>query len=90
MKVEVVIPAEYVGSLISEMNDRRGQFQDQEMRGTAVVVSAIVPLANMSKLEDRLRSRSEGQALLKVSYAGYVPVPLPDDRDQRPAMAMRA
>jgi elongation factor G len=90
MKVEVVTPEDYVGNVIGELNGRRGQIRGQETRGMAVVVNAMVPLANMFKLEDTLRSRSKGQALLSASYAGYSPVPLPDDRDPPPAMAIRA
>ncbi len=89
-KVEVVTPGDYVGSVIGELNSRRGQIRGQETRGVAVVVNAIVPLANMFKLEETLRTRSNGQALLSASYSGYSPVPRPDDRDPPPAMAMRA
>lgn len=90
MTVEVVTPEDYVGSVIGELNSRRGQIQGQETRGVAVVVNAMMPLANMFKLENTLRSRSKGQAVLSASYAGYSPVPLPDDGDPPPAMAIRA
>ncbi|MGE0612467.1 MAG: elongation factor G, partial [Hyphomicrobiales bacterium] len=47
MKVEVVTPEEYTGSVIGDLNSRRGQIQGQDMRGNAVVINAMVPLANM-------------------------------------------
>src|SRR5213079_3275129 len=47
MKVEVVTPEEYTGSVIGDLNSRRGQIQGQDMRGNANVVNSMVPLANM-------------------------------------------
>ncbi|BCG93870.1 hypothetical protein MesoLj131a_27340 [Mesorhizobium sp. 131-2-1] len=89
MKVEVVTPEDYVRDIASDLKSRRGKIESQETRGMEVVVNALVPLANMFKLEDTLRSRSKGQARVSVSYAGYVPVPLPpDDRDPPAAMAL--
>ncbi|WP_411970598.1 hypothetical protein [Mesorhizobium sp. CA14] len=86
MRVEVLAPEVYVRAIVSDLKSRFAKFESQESRGTAVVVTALVPLANMFKLEDTLRSRSQGQARLTVSYCGYVPVP--DDDDDPPAAAM--
>ena len=47
MKVEVVTPEDYTGSVIGDLNSRRGQIQGQDMRGNANVINAMVPLANM-------------------------------------------
>ena len=47
MDVEVVTPGEFVGGVIGDINSRRGQIRNQEMRGNATVVRAYVPLANM-------------------------------------------
>jgi elongation factor G len=90
MKVEVVTPADCAGSIVGELNSRRGQIRGQETRDLSVVIDAMVPLATMSRLEETLQSRSAGQARLSVSYAAYAPVPLPDDRDPPPAAAMYA
>ena len=60
MKVEVVTPEDYVGNVIGDLNGRRGQIQGQETRGVAVVINAMVPLANMFKYVDNLRSMSPG------------------------------
>ena len=56
MKVEVVTPEDYVGDVIGDLNSRRGQIQGTETRGIAAVVNAMVPLANMFKYVDNLRS----------------------------------
>ncbi|MBM2711638.1 hypothetical protein JQK88_10305 [Mesorhizobium caraganae] len=89
MKVEVATPADYVTSVVGELHNRRGLVQSREARDDAVIVNATVPLANIQKLEDALKSHSKGQARMSVSYAGYAFVPLPpDDRDPPAAMAM--
>lgn len=75
MKVEVVTPEDYVGSVIGDLNGRRGQIQNQEMRGNATVINAMVPLANMFKYVDTLRSMSQGRAQYTMQFDHYEPVP---------------
>jgi elongation factor G len=75
MKVEVVTPEDYVGDVIGDLNSRRGQIQGQEMRGNAVVINAHVPLANMFKYVDNLRSMSQGRAQYTMLFDHYAPVP---------------
>jgi elongation factor G len=75
MKVEVVTPEDYVGNVIGDLNARRGQIQGQESRGVAVVVNAMVPLANMFKYVDNLRSMSQGRAQYTMQFDHYEPVP---------------
>ena len=75
MKVEVVTPEDYVGSVIGDLNGRRGQIHGQESRGVAVVVNAMVPLANMFKYVDNLRSMSQGRAQYTMQFDHYEPVP---------------
>ncbi|WP_244734613.1 hypothetical protein [Mesorhizobium sp. 113-1-2] len=87
MRVEVVTPADYAGSITGELKSRRGQIRDQETRDGAVVIHATMPLATMFKLEETLWSRSNGQARLSACYARYEPVPGPDSRDPPPAAA---
>ena len=60
MKVEVVTPEDYTGSVIGDLNSRRGQIQGQDMRGNANVINAMVPLANMFGYVNNLRSMSSG------------------------------
>jgi len=75
MKVEVVTPDEYTGSVIGDLNSRRGQIQDQEMRGNATVVNAMVPLANMFGYINALRSSTQGRAQFTMQFDHYEPVP---------------
>ena len=75
MKVEVVTPEDYVGNVIGDLNARRGQIQGQESRGVSVVVNAMVPLANMFKYVDNLRSMSQGRAQYTMQFDHYEPVP---------------
>jgi len=75
MKVEVVTPEEYTGSVIGDLNSRRGQIQGQDMRGNANVVSAMVPLANMFGYVNNLRSFSQGRASYSMVFDHYSEVP---------------
>ena len=75
MKVEVVSPEEYVGSVIGDLNSRRGQIQGQDMRGNANVITAFVPLANMFGYVNNLRSMSQGRASYTMQFAHYEQVP---------------
>jgi elongation factor G len=75
MKVEVVTPDEYTGSVIGDINSRRGMIQGQDMRGNAVVVNAMVPLANMFGYVSTLRSFSQGRANYTMLFDHYEEVP---------------
>ncbi|MEM9494365.1 MAG: elongation factor G [Pseudomonadota bacterium] len=75
MKVEVVTPEEYTGTVIGDLNSRRGQIQDQEMRGNANVVHAMVPLANMFGYVNNLRSATQGRANYTMQFDHYSQVP---------------
>jgi elongation factor G len=75
MKVEVVTPEDYTGSVIGDLNSRRGQIQGQDMRGNAVVVNAMVPLANMFGYVNTLRSFTQGRANYTMQFDHYEEVP---------------
>jgi elongation factor G len=75
MKVEVVTPEEYTGSVIGDINSRRGQIQGQDMRGNANVINAMVPLANMFGYVSNLRSMSQGRATFTMQFDHYEQVP---------------
>jgi elongation factor G len=75
MKVEVVTPEDYTGSVIGDLNSRRGQIQGQDMRGNANVVNAMVPLANMFGYVNNLRSMSQGRANFTMQFDHYAEVP---------------
>lgn len=75
MKVEVTTPEDYTGSVIGDLNSRRGQIQGQDMRGNAVVINAMVPLANMFGYVNTLRSMSQGRANYTMLFDHYEQVP---------------
>jgi len=75
MKVEVVTPEEYLGSVIGDVNSRRGQISGTDTRGNAQVVNAMVPLANMFGYVNQLRSMSQGRAQYTMQFDHYAPVP---------------
>ncbi len=75
MKVEVVTPESYTGTVIGDLNSRRGQIQDQEMRGNANVINAMVPLANMFGYVNNLRSATQGRAQYSMQFDHYAQVP---------------
>ncbi|MEI8144629.1 MAG: elongation factor G [Alphaproteobacteria bacterium] len=75
MKVEVVTPEEYTGSVIGDLNSRRGQIQGQDMRGNANVVNAMVPLMNMFGYVNQLRSFTQGRASYSMQFDHYEQAP---------------
>ena len=75
MKVEVVTPEEYTGSIIGDLTSRRGMVQGQDSRGNANVINAMVPLANMFGYINNLRSMSSGRAVFTMLFDHYDAVP---------------
>ena len=75
MKVEVVTPEEYTGSIIGDLTSRRGMVRGQDTRGNANVIDAMVPLANMFGYINNLRSMSSGRAVFTMQFDHYEAVP---------------
>jgi elongation factor G len=75
MKVEAVTPEEYTGSIIGDLNSRRGHIHGQDRRGNANVINAMVPLANMFGYVSNLRSMSQGRATFTMQFDHYEQVP---------------
>ena len=75
MKVEVVTPEEYTGSIIGDLTSRRGMVRGQDTRGNANVIDAMVPLANMFGYINNLRSMSSGRAVFTMQFDHYDAVP---------------
>ncbi len=75
MKIEVVTPEDYLGSVIGDINSRRGQIIGTDTRGNAQVVNAMVPLANMFGYVNTLRSMSQGRAQYTMQFDHYEQVP---------------
>jgi len=75
MKVEVLTPEEYTGSIIGDLTSRRGMVQGQDTRGNAIVIDCFVPLANMFGYINTLRSMSSGRAQFSMRFDHYDAVP---------------
>ena len=76
MSVEVVVPEEYMGDVIGDLNGRRGRVKNMSARAGAHVVTALVPLANMFGYATDVRSRTQGRATHTMQFAHYEPVPV--------------
>ncbi len=75
MSVEVVVPDEYMGDVIGDLNSRRGKIQGMEQRGTAQVIRAMVPLSEMFGYATDLRSATQGRATYTMQFSHYEEVP---------------
>ena len=75
MRVEVVTPDEFTGSVNGDLSSRRGSVTGMEMRGNAQVVTAMVPLANMFGYVNTLRSMTQGRAQYTMHFDHYGRVP---------------
>jgi len=75
MAVEVVVPDEYMGDVIGDLNSRRGKIQGMEQRGTAQVIRAMVPLSEMFGYATDLRSATQGRATYTMQFSHYEEVP---------------
>jgi elongation factor G len=75
MKVEVLVPQEYMGDVIGNLNSRRGKIQGMKVRAGSQAVEAAVPLAEMFGYATDLRSRTQGRATYSMEFDRYEPVP---------------
>jgi elongation factor G len=75
MRVEVVMPEQFMGDVIGDLNSRRGQVEGMESRGTTQVVRAFVPLAAMFGYATDLRSMTQGRASHSMELSHYAEVP---------------
>jgi elongation factor G len=93
MKVEVETPQEYLGDVIGDLNSRRGQVQAMDTRGSAQVITAMVPLSSLFGYISTLRHMTRGGATHAMTFDHYEQVPPargPDDDNFPPAIGMRA
>lgn len=75
MKVEVVVPEEYMGDVMGDINSRRGRIEGMELRGNAQVIRAYVPLAEMFGYATDLRSKTQGRGTYTMQFDHYEEVP---------------
>jgi elongation factor G len=75
MKVEVVVPQDFMGDVIGNLNGRRGKIQGMKGRAAAQIIDASVPLSEMFGYATDLRSRTQGRATYSMEFDRYEPVP---------------
>jgi len=75
MQVEVVVPEDYMGDVIADINGRRGRIDGMEMRSGLHVIRAHVPLAEMFGYATDLRSKSQGRGTYTMQFAAYEQAP---------------
>jgi elongation factor G len=75
MKVEVIVPEDFMGTVLGDLNSRRGRVEGMESRANAQVIRALVPLANMFGYATDLRSMTSGRANYSMEFNHYEALP---------------
>ena len=75
MKVSVIVPEDYMGDVMGDLNSRRGQIQGMEARPGAQQIDALVPLSEMFGYATDLRSRTQGRGQYTMEPHSYVEIP---------------
>jgi elongation factor G len=75
MAVEVVVPEEYMGDVIGDLNSRRGRIEGMELRGTSQIIKSAVPLSEMFGYATDIRSRTQGRGSFTMHFGRYEEVP---------------
>jgi elongation factor G len=75
MKVEVVVPEDYMGPVIADLNARRGQMQGRESRGGTEIINVLVPLSEMFGYATDIRSKTQGRGSFTMHFSHYQQAP---------------
>ncbi len=75
MAVEVVVPEQYMGDVIGDLNSRRGHIEGMQLRGTTQIIKSMVPLSEMFGYATELRSRTQGRGSFTMHFGKYEEVP---------------
>jgi elongation factor G len=75
MRVEVVVPEEYMGTVNGDLSSRRGRLEGTEIHGTTQVIKAMVPLSEMFGYATELRSRTQGRGTFTMHFGQYEELP---------------
>jgi len=75
MKVEVVVPEDYTGTVVGNLNSRRGLISSIEARGNASSVNALVPLSEMFGYATDIRGMTQGRGQFTMEFAHYAELP---------------
>jgi elongation factor G len=76
MAVEVVVPEEYNGTVMGDLNSRRGHIEGITLRGTTQIIKAAVPLSEMFGYATDVRSRTQGRGSFTMHFGRYEEVPV--------------
>jgi elongation factor G len=71
MRLEIVVPDEFVGDVINDLNTRGGRIEQIETKGTAKILGTVVPLSRMFGYSTALRSSSQGRATFTMQFSHY-------------------
>ncbi|MEG2354345.1 MAG: elongation factor G, partial [Clostridium sp.] len=75
MRVEIVVPDDYMGDVMGDVNSRRGRIEGMDPQSGAQVIRAMVPLSEMFGYSTTLRSKTQGRGNYTMEFAAYEPVP---------------
>ena len=75
MKLEIIVPEQYLGDVIGDLTARRGQIQGMESRNTEQVVHGVAPLSEMFGYSTSLRSRTQGRGTYSMEPSHYIQLP---------------
>jgi elongation factor G len=75
MAVEVVVPEQYMGDVIGDLNSRRGRIEGMQLRGTTQIIKSMVPLSEMFGYATEIRSRTQGRGSFTMHFGKYEEVP---------------
>ncbi|MDI6735107.1 MAG: elongation factor G [bacterium] len=75
MRLEIIVPVEYMGDIIGDVNSRRANILEMELKGTSQIIRGMVPLAQMFGYATSIRSLSQGRASYAMEFAYYAEVP---------------
>jgi elongation factor G len=87
MTVEVVVPEDYIGEVVGDLNSRRGRISQMETRANVQVIESRVPLAQMFGYATDLRSATQGRATFHMQFSHYDPVPVSISEEVKAAAA---
>jgi elongation factor G len=73
--VDVFVPADYMGDVMSDLSTRRGQIQGMDSEGSLQTIKAKVPLSELNRYYTHLKSMTQGRATYQMQFSGYAPVP---------------
>jgi len=75
MSLEIIVPDQYFGEVLRDLNARRGEVKSTEKRATAQIIRAIAPLAEMFGYVNALRSLTQGRGTFSMEFSIYQEVP---------------